>query len=160
MAVSDILNEFDRRSEARAAAERAKEWAATTEQRKAADQLAYIAERDVDVRLGRDSNGNTRMEAVRVPHNYADWNPFIEPGDQVRRVEGQLREIDCDEGPNVFVIQSSTGIVRISLPDPTHVKMTNAPAEFTCGAQTGASVIAVYAETGNRTGLLRGMQFR
>jgi hypothetical protein len=160
MVVSDILNEFDRRDEALAAAERAKEWAATTEQRNAAEQLAYMAETDLTVRFGRDSNGNTRMETARVRHNSTDWNPFVEPGDRVRRIEGHLLEIECNEAENVFVVESSTGVVRISLPDPTRVKMTNAPAEFTCGVQNGASVIAVYAETAAGAGLLRGMDFR
>jgi len=158
---SDLLNEFDRREEARAAAERAKPWAATTEQRNAADQLAYMAQTDLTVRLSRDSNGTTRMETARVRHGSSDWNPFVEPGDRVRRIEGQLREVECGEAQIVFVVEMATGgVVRIRLGDPARVQMKNAPAEFTCGGQNGAPVVAVYAETGESAGLLRGMEFK
>ncbi len=159
-AMSDALNELGRRDEAKAAAETAKTWAATAEERAYAERLAYVAETDLAVRFTRDSAGNVRLETARAPHDAADWNPFIEPGDHVRRVEARLREIQCGGAATVFVVETASAVLGLKVPDPTHVQMRNAPAEFTCGPQTGTHVLAVYAETGPATGLLRGLEFQ
>jgi hypothetical protein len=74
----------------------------------------------------------------------------------VRRVEARLREIQCGGAATVFVVETASAVLGLKVPDPTHVQMRNAPAEFTCGPQTEQQVLAVYAETGPGTGLLRG----
>jgi tetratricopeptide (TPR) repeat protein len=159
-AMSDALNELGRRAEAKAAAETAKTWATTGEQRAYAERLAHMAETDLAVRFTRDAAGNVRLETARAPHDAPDWNPFIEPGDHVHRVEARLRAIECGAAATVFVLETPTAVLQLQLPDPTHVQMRNAPGEFTCGPQAATPVVAVYAETGPGAGLLRGMEFR
>lgn len=159
-ATSDALNTLGRREEAKAAAETARSWAATDEQRVYAERLAYIAETDLAVRFHRDASGNMRLETARAPHDANDWNPFIEPGDRVRRVDARLREIECGGAGTVFVVEAHGGVLELKVPDATHVQMRNAPAEFTCGPQAETRVVAVYAETSEGGGVLRGMEFR
>jgi Flp pilus assembly protein TadD len=159
-ATSDAFNALARREEAKGAAAKAKSWAATDEQRAYAERLGYIAETDLAVRFHRDASGNVRLETARAPHDASDWNPFIEPGDRVRRVEARLREIACGDGGTVFVVEAQGIRLELRVPDPTHVQMRSAPAEFTCGPQAETQVEAVYAETGPGGGVLRGMEFR
>jgi tetratricopeptide (TPR) repeat protein len=158
--MSDALKELGRRAEAKAAAETAKTFATTEEQRAYAARLAYAAQTDLAVRFTRDAAGNLQLETTRAPHDAPDWNPFVEPGDRVRRVEARLREIDCGGPATVFVVETAPALLQLKLPDPTHVQMRNAPAEFTCGPQPAPEVVAVYAETGPAAGLLRGLEFR
>jgi tetratricopeptide (TPR) repeat protein len=159
-AMSDALNEVGRRAEAKAAADTAKTWAATEEQRAYAERLAVAAQTDLAVRFTRDAAGNLYLQTARAPRGAPDWNPFIEPGDRVRRVEARLREIDCAGAATIFVIEAASALLKLTLPDPTHVQMRNAPPEFTCGPQPAPEVVAVYAETGPAAGLLRGLEFR
>jgi tetratricopeptide (TPR) repeat protein len=159
-ATADALNELGSREEATRAAHTAETWATTDEERSQAQSLAYIAETDLAVRFSRDAAGNLRLETTRAPHAAADWNPFIEPGDRVRRVEGHLREIECGTGPTVFILETDATVLALQVPDPHHVAMRNAAHEFTCGLQAETPVVAVYAETGAATGVLRGLEFR
>ena len=158
--MSDALNELGRRTEAKAAADTAKTLAATDEQRAYAGRLAYAAETELAVRFTRDAAGNLQLETTRAPRDAPGWNPFIEAGDRVRRVEARLRAIDCDGPATIFIVEAAPALLRLTLPDPTHVQMRNAPAEFTCGLQPAPQVVAVYAETGPAAGLLRGLEFR
>jgi tetratricopeptide (TPR) repeat protein len=157
--MSDALNEVGRRAEAEAAADTAKLLAATEEQRAYAGRLAYAAQTELAVRFTRDAAGNPQLETTRAQRDAPGWNPFIEPGDRVRRVETRLRAIDCDGPATIFIVEAAPALLRLALPDPTHVQMRNAPAEFTCGPQPAPKVVAVYAETGPAAGLLRGLEF-
>ncbi len=163
-ALSDAANMLGRRAEAKAAADAALAAAGNTEQREQAQRLALVAATDLAVRFSRDATGRPHLETVRAPHAAAPdastWNPFIEPGDHIRRTEGSLREVDCSPAGTSFVLQTPFGVVRLAVPDPTHVEMRNAPSEFTCGSQPDARVIAVWAETGPSAGVLRGLEFR
>ena len=100
------------------------------------------------------------MVTTRVPRRTADWNPFIEPGDQVRRVEGVLREIDCSGEATRIVVETPDARLALTIVDPTRVQMRNAPAEFTCGVQPGSPVKVVYAAKGAAEGAVRGIEFR
>jgi hypothetical protein len=162
--LSDAANLLGRRAEAKAAADSALAAAGNAEQREQAQRLALVAETDLAVRFSRDATGRSYLETVRAPHaalpSASTWNPFIEPGDQVRRVEGRLRELECGKSGTAFVVETPSGVVRLAVPDLQRVQMRNAPPEFTCGPQTPAPVVAVYAESGASTGVLRGLEFR
>jgi len=158
--MSDALNELGRRAEAKDAADTAKTLATTEEQRAYAGRLAYAAQTELAVRFTRNAAGNPQLETTRAPRDAPDWNPFVEPGDRVRRVEARLREIECGGPATIFIVEVAPALLQLSVPDPTHVQMRNAPPEFTCGPQPALEVVAVYAETGSAAGLLRGLEFR
>ncbi|PWU01162.1 MAG: hypothetical protein C5B51_23375 [Terriglobia bacterium] len=157
---ASALTELGRREEAKAAADRAVEIAATSEERINAMHLGILALTDLAVQFVRDPRGNLQLVTTRKLHNAPEWNPFIEPGDRIRRVEGRLREIDCSGPETLFLLETSTGPVTVFVPDPLHVQMRNAPPEFTCGTQRPVPVTAVYAASGNGSaGVLRGLNF-
>jgi tetratricopeptide (TPR) repeat protein len=162
-ATADAFNELGRRIEATAAARKAAEHASTPAERARAAQLAYVAQTDVAVQFSRDADGRPNMVTTRIPHDATNWNPFIEPGDEIRSVQGTLREIECGEKGMRILVDTAGGPLKLAIPDPSHVQMRNAPAEFTCGRQPGSAVTAEYAvtkaaESGN--GVVRGLEFR
>jgi tetratricopeptide (TPR) repeat protein len=158
-AMADALLQLDRRDEARAASKKAMEHATTAVERARATQLEYFAVTDLDVQFTVGKNGRAELSTTRVPHATADWNPFIEPGDKIRHVDGALREIECSGAVTRFVVDTPEGPVTLAIPDPGHVQMRNAPSEFTCGPQKSTKVAVDYAIT-NSDGLVRGMQFK
>jgi tetratricopeptide (TPR) repeat protein len=160
IAMADALIELDAREEAKAAARQAEEHANTPSDREHAAQLAYIAETDFGVQFARDANGRTQMVTTRVPHQTANWNPFIETGDDLRRVQGTLREIDCSGDVTRFVVESAGGLLKLAIADPSRVQMRNAPSEFVCGPQEATSVMAEYAASATGEAQVRGMEFR
>jgi len=159
-ALSDALNATERFDEAEAAAKTAGQCATTVEERARAAEQEYTARTEVVPQLMPDASGRPRMVAARVPRGRsADWNPFVDPRDDVRRTDGALREIQCGEGPSRFVVETAAGRIALTIPDPTRVQMRNAPEEFTCGPQDGRKVSVVYA-AGESGGVLRGIEFR
>ncbi|SPE31880.1 conserved exported hypothetical protein [Candidatus Sulfopaludibacter sp. SbA3] len=158
--VADALTGLGRSEEATAAAGRALETAATAEERVYAAQLAHIARTHLAVRLARDEAGNPRMVTTRVPNDAVGFNPFIEPDDDLRRVQGTLREIECGSPPMRFFVDTPAGRLALTIPDPTRVQMRNAPAEFVCGPQPGNAVIVEYAATKEKEGIVRGVEFK
>jgi tetratricopeptide (TPR) repeat protein len=163
-AMADALIQLDRRDDARAASKKAMEHASTADERAHAAQLAYFAETDFAVQFIMDQNGRTQLRTARIPHATADWNPFIEPGDKIRHVEGDLREIECSGAVTRFIVDTPEGPVTLAIPDPGHVQMRNAPSEFTCGPQKSTKVSLDYAISSapgvKADGLVRGMQFK
>jgi tetratricopeptide (TPR) repeat protein len=164
-AMAYALNELGRRDESQAAAEKAMEHASTPAERSNAAQLAYVAQTDLAVQFTRDANGHTQLVTTRVPHNTTDWNPFIEPGDKILRVQATLRELHCSAGRATGVaIDTAQGSLTLTIPDASHVLMRKAPAEFICGAQPATTVMVEYAASKtqgeNADGVLRGMEFR
>ncbi len=164
-AMSYALNEAGKRDEAIDAAHHAMQHAATATERANASQLAYVAQTDLAVRFTRDANGREHLETTRVPRNTLDWNPFIEPSDNIRRVEAKLREFTCTSGRATGIaIETSQGPLTLTIPDPSRVLMRNAPSEFTCGPQPANAVLVEYAASqkrdGTADGVLRGMAFR
>jgi tetratricopeptide (TPR) repeat protein len=155
-AMANALNELERRDEAKAAAAEAERYATTPEERAHAAQLAYMAATDLTVQFVRDSSGAAHMVTTRKAHGAADWNPFVEPGDRMRRVEGALSDIDCS-GPGTRIsVQTATEKLTLSIPDPSRVRMVHAPPEFTCGPQS-ATVVVDYA---TQSGIVRGIEFK
>jgi tetratricopeptide (TPR) repeat protein len=157
--MADVLTGVGRADDARNAAHRASEHAATPEERARAAQLAYVAQTHLAVRMSRDADGNSRMVTTRVPNDATDFNPFIEPADDLRRVQGALKEIECKDGMRL-VVETSAARITLTIADPKRVQMRNAPPEFVCGPQPGNSVIVEYAATGQTLGILRGVEFR
>ncbi|HEV8038660.1 MAG TPA: hypothetical protein VGP62_07340 [Bryobacteraceae bacterium] len=161
-ALADALIQLDRRDQARAASKRALEHATTAAERAHAQQLAFLADTDFAVQFTVGKNGRAELATTRIPHATADFNPFIQPDDKIRHVEGALREIDCSGPVTRFVVETPEGRVTLAIPDPGHVQMQNAPSEFTCGKQQPTNVAVDYAATPGSPadGIVRGMQFR
>lgn len=158
-ALAYALGELKRREEAKGAAAQALRYATTDEERARARQLAYIAETDLNVQFTRTANGELQLVTTRVPHGSEDWNPFIEPGDAIRREDGMLQSVECGAGKVTgMTVETAGGSLRLSIPDPLHVLMKNAPAEFTCGRQNPSRVRVEYAGSNNGR-ILRGMEF-
>ena len=163
IAVADTLNELGKGQEAQDAAKKASEAASTPEERLRAAQEAYIAQTDLTVQFTRDSKGGSRLATTRIPHGAPDWHPFVEAGDKVRRAEGMLKEIDCGVQPMRFLVSTASDLLRLTIPDPSHVEMHNAPPEFTCGRQSGVRVTVVYAASdrgAKEDGIIRSLEFR
>ena len=160
-ALSYALDELGRHEEAKTAAIRAREHAATSEERERAMQLAEIADTDLAVRFTRDAEGNSHLITTRVPREEQNWNPFIEPGDRIQRVEGRLQAVNCDGPTPSLVVETGGGAVTLTIPDTSRVQIRNASGEFTCGPQPGNPVIVVYAaREPKNSGIVRGIEFR
>ena len=161
-ALADALTQVGDRAAAQAAARQAMSVAATEEERHRANSLLHIAETDFAVRMARDSEGRPHMVATRIPHDAADFNPFIEPGDSIERIDGTLREVGCGEVLRL-VVASPSGDVAFSIRGLDRVLIRNGPAEFTCGPQSGGNrVTEDYAKgsaAGETAGEVRGLTF-
>ena len=157
LALADTFNELGRRGEAQSAAQHAADHAKTAAERARATEQIYIAETDLGVQFARDASGRLQLVTTRVPHQTVDWNPFIEPGDEIHRISGTLREIDCGGATTKIRVEASGQTITLAIPDLHHVQMRHAPAEFTCGVQDPpARVVVNYAANG---GVVRGMTF-
>jgi hypothetical protein len=160
LALADTFNELGRRDEAQAAAQHASEHATTAAEGARAAQQAYIAQTDLGVQFARDPSGHLQLKTTRTPHQTADWNPFIEPGDDIGRLQGHLREIDCGKTTTIRV-EAAGKLVTLAIPDLQHVQMRHAPPEFTCGPQTATPVTIEFARARNgNAGVVRGMDFQ
>jgi hypothetical protein len=164
IATADALNELGRRDEAKGAAQTAASHATTPAERQHASQLAYLAETDLAVQFTRDESGQPKMITTRTPHNLPNWNAFIEPGDEIHRVQGTLREINCDGAITLIMVRADGKLLKLTIPDPSRVQMRNAPAEFVCGRQRATPVTIEYAASktaGSKSdGVVRGMEFQ
>ena len=160
LSLADTYNELGRRDDAQAAAERAGQYAATAAERTRAARQIYIAQTDLGVQFSRDAGGHSQMITTRVPRQQTDWNPFIEPDDDIRRVQGTLRAIECGD-VTAIQVEEAGKLLHLSIPDLQHVQVRHAPAEFVCGPQTPTQVTVDYARTpGARAdGVVRGMAF-
>jgi hypothetical protein len=161
LSLADTFNELGRRDEAQSAAQHASEHATSAAERARAAQQIYLAKTDLGVQFERDVSGHLQMVTTRVPHQQTDWNPFIEPADDIQRVQGTLREIDCGN-PTTIRVEASGKLVTLAIPDLQHVQMRHSPAEFVCGRQSPATrVIVDYARTpaAATAGIVRGMDF-
>jgi tetratricopeptide (TPR) repeat protein len=161
LTIASALLETDQRRAAKGAAEKAIAFAATPDQREAASILELDTETDITVQFARDRRGNLQMFTARKPHGATGWNPFIEPGDQIRTVTGRIRTVECIAGAITgFEISNTLATVRVSLPDPSHVLIEGDKPEFYCGAEDGREVTVQYAAKSAQdgtNGLLRGM---
>jgi tetratricopeptide (TPR) repeat protein len=163
-ALASALTELDKRDEAQQAAQQAIKAAETEPDRLMARRLAYIAATDLKVRFATDSQGHSQVVTTRVQHGATDWNPFIEPSDDMRRADGKLAEVLCTAGKLTgFLLRAADGPVKVEVPDPFHVLMRNSANEFFCGRVQEKAVEADYAvvsEAGRTRNILRGMTFQ
>jgi hypothetical protein len=164
IAMASALTETEQREEAKQAAGKAMNFASSPEERAAAARLIYIADTDLTVQLSEDENGKLQMITARKPHGSTDWNPFIEPADRIRNMDGRIRLVECASGKITgFKIVNSSTAAEVELQDPARVLITGGAPEFVCGAEDGRNVAIQYAEgsPGAATsGILRGMRFK
>lgn len=162
-ALANALTQLGRGGEAKAAAMRGLDSAATEDERNHAADLAYVAETDLAVRMSRDAQGRTRMVTTRVPHGAEDFNPFIEPGDAIERIQGALREIDCTGSVLRVVVETADAMVTLAIRGLDRVQIRKGPEEFTCGKQAGPRVAVAYAKfkapQEGVAGDIRGLEF-
>jgi tetratricopeptide (TPR) repeat protein len=161
LALADTFNELGRREDAQTAAVHAADHATTAAERARAAQQTYIAQTDLGVQFARDPNGQLILATTRTPHQTADWNPFIEPGDDIHSLQGKLREIHCDKTTTIRV-EAGGKLVTLVILDLQHVQMRHAPPEFTCGPQAPTAVTIEFAraKNGNAEGVVRGIDFQ
>lgn len=161
LALADTLNELGLRDEAQSAARQANAHATSADGHARAAEQIYIAQTDLSVQFARDSAGRLQLVTARKPHQQMDWNPFIEPSDDIQHIEGVLSKIDCGSVTTI-VVEAGRGPLTLTIPDLKHVEMRHAPAEFTCGEQSPAAAVRVdYARTPDApsAGIVRGMDF-
>jgi hypothetical protein len=160
-ALASSLSELGRSAEATAAAHQAVLSASSPEERGIASALEYTTKTDFHVQFERDKDGNMRAVTIRTPHG-AEWNPFIEAGDEIVRIDANLRSVECSGGKLVgFSVETARGPLQLEVADPTRVLMRNSPSEFTCGAQQLHPVKVEYAKgTAKKPAVLRGMEFQ
>ena len=160
--LSYALEAVGKNDEAKQAANRAKEYAATPAERARAERLIYTADTELAVQFTRDSNGRMQAVTTRVPRGMVNHNPFIEPGDQMRQARGQLKTIECQGQITGIVVDAPEGTLRLSIPDPLHVQILNGPSEFQCGAQSasaGCGQLRMASARDSSRGVVRGIEF-
>jgi hypothetical protein len=160
-AEAQALLGLGRNHDAEAAAQHAASAASNAEERVHALQTARMARTHPAVQFTRDAEGRLVLATTRAPNDAADWNAFVEPGDDMRRAEGTLREIECGDTGLRMVIDAPAGRIVVSIPDPAHVQMKNPPPEFFCGPQPPRTVMVDYAAPkGKGNSIARGIEFR
>jgi tetratricopeptide (TPR) repeat protein len=155
--MADVLTGLGRSEEAQTAAHQAAQFATTAEEHRRAGTLAFQAHSHIAVQFARDAEGNTKLVTTRIPDEVADFNPFIEPGDDIRVARGTLKTVDCSAAVLRLSIETLEGLLTVSIPDPSRVLMRHAPAEFTCGPQDPAKVTVEYETAKN---VARGIEFQ
>jgi tetratricopeptide (TPR) repeat protein len=161
-AVADAHNQLGQREEAEAAAHKAATYASSQEERIHAAQLALVARTDVAVQFTRGTDGRPQLVTTRIPHQSVDFNPFIEPSDDLRRVEGKMRELDCSGPVTRILVDTPQGTLTLAIPDLLHVQVRHAPGELICGPQESGAITVEYAAAhqGGVDGIVRGIDFR
>lgn len=163
-ALSYAEDETDHHEAAAEAAKVAERFAVTDAESARARELAYIAQTELAVRFATDENGQRKMVTSRAPRGTSDWNPFIEPNDRMRKVEGVLADVRCaEERLTGIVVRGGTKTAQLAVRDPQQVLISNGPSQFMCGPQTdGKSVVVEYAAqpSGLVEGVVRGIRFK
>ena len=157
-ATADALLDLGRREDARAAAVQARDSAVSDAEREQAGRILFMAETDLAVQLTSGPDG-PHFQTIRVPHDQPPRNPFIESGDEIRRVEATLTQVECTEDQIRIALSGQSGSLTLSIPDPSRVQIRNTPGvsfEFTCGPQTPRRVLVEYTATN----ILRGLELR
>ena len=164
-AMASSLLELNENDEAGKIARQAADAAQNDHDRATALQLAYVASTDMNVQFSTDADGRTHMVTTRIPRGVKNWNPFIEPSDQIQHSNGRLSKVLCkNDKLTGFQLETSNGAtVTLDVADPSRVLMRNSPNEFYCGPMRANSVEADYAVVrslaGETKNILRGMTF-
>jgi tetratricopeptide (TPR) repeat protein len=164
------------RAQARASAEKAKKYAKTPEQTNRADDLL----RYLDAQEQAEAAAKARSEQIRtadsipqpstqkfeVPDPAKPGNPFVRPGDQLKRVEGVATHLDCDGKQARLRVAVGAKILLFTIDDPQRVLLKHAgdmTFEFKCGPQKAFGVAVEYVpETDSRkpvAGIVRALEF-
>lgn len=164
VATAFAQDQLGQHADSKRSAQQALHFATSNQERAQAIELAYVADTDLTVQFTRDANGAPQIATTRVPRGAQSWNPFVEPQDNIRRAEGQLRSVECGANNQItgMIIDTAHGILNLAIPDPLHVLIRGA-TEFTCGPQPGKPVTVEYAATSPNAqpaGILRGMEIR
>jgi hypothetical protein len=162
--LSYVEDQIGEHEAATTAANTAERLASTYAERTHARELANIARTEVRMRLSIDANGHREMVATRVPRGTSDWNPFVQPNDAMRSIEGQLADVVCANGRLTgIVIRASNNVMQLAVSEPELVLVLNGPPQFMCGIQSNArKVLADYAAAssgGTTAGTVRGIRF-
>ena len=155
LTMADAYLELDRRAEAKEAAGKARQHAASLAERDRALEIAWLADTELAVEIDGE-----KFRTVRVPVGAASRNPFIESGDRARSVDATLRQVDCGDGGIKLTVDTAQGALTLSVADPARVQIRNAGSEafeFVCGPQEARKVLVEYAPAQS---LLRGLEFK
>ncbi len=163
-ALSYAEDEIGKHDGAVEAANTAASFATTDTERARARELVYIAQTELTVRFATDGNGRRQMVTSRMPRGISGWNPFIEPNDRMRSVEGKLSDVRCTDGRLTgIVVGGASDSAQLAVNDPQQVLIGNGPSEFMCGPQTDTRTVVVeYAAQpeGSVAGIVRGIRFK
>src|SRR5262249_30485176 len=99
------------------------------------------------------------------PHELVRRNPFAKPGEELKRVEGIAKNIDCSGKFAKFQIQSGSHVLTFDMSEPNRILLKHEGAEtydFQCGPQKAFRVAVEYvpaAKPGGSAGIMRQLEF-
>ena len=139
---------------ARAALERAKQWAREPADRMAVEQLGHSIETSVESGVTPTEAQTETVETVQAPA-------------RLPKMEGTMDNLECSSTSARLAILSGGKPVWFLIQDPAAVRMTNAGGvsmDFTCGKQAARTVVIEYqprvdSET-KTVGVVRGIEFK
>ncbi|HEV2447314.1 MAG TPA: hypothetical protein VGS58_15385, partial [Candidatus Sulfopaludibacter sp.] len=162
-ALADAFIQTGDRNEAKSAALKAAGFAATPDERRHALELAHVAETDLAVRMARDAQGRPHMVTTRIRHGDTDFNPFIEPGDAIVRLQGVLRQVECSGAALRLVVETADGAATLAIRALDRIQIRNGAGEFTCGPQPATRIKVEFARfpapRDGVAGEIRGLEF-
>ena len=170
---------------ARQNAELAQKWAKSPEDKnRAAEMLRYLDSRkkaDTEAaampRLARpaersvDAEGRPRIARREAPaatwtvrDPKADRNPFVALGEDVARLEGVAKMLECKGESARFHMTAGGKTLVFSIPDPGRVLIKHLGAatfDFSCGAQKPFAVVVEYSPdaAGKTAGIVKSLEF-
>ncbi len=161
------------RAQARASAEKAKKYAKTPEQTNRADDLLrYLdaqeqAEAAAKARSVRaDSVPQPAPQKFEAPDPAKPGNPFVRPGEQLKRVEGVATHLECDGKQARLRVAVGAKILLFTIDDPQRVLLKHAgdmTFEFKCGPQKAFGVAVEYVPDPDSrkpvAGIVRALEF-
>jgi hypothetical protein len=166
---------LDDRQAARADAEKAKKYAKGPEQTARADEmLRYLDAQErheaaVKARAEQarsDSISPSPPEKPATTDSAQPTNPFVRPGEQLKRVEGVATHLECDNKQPRLRVSVGARIMLFAIDDPKRVLLKHAGQitfDFTCGPQKPFGVAVEYVpEPDSRkpiAGVVRALEF-
>ena len=163
------------REQARVNVEKAKKYAKTPEQKTRADDLLrYLdaQQRAVDAAKARSEQARTAdsipqpSQKLEPPDPAQPTNPFVRPGERLKRVEGVATHLECDNKQARLRVSVGARIMLFAIDDPKRVLLKHAGQmtfDFTCGPQKPFGVAVEYVpEPDSRkpvAGVVRALEF-
>jgi tetratricopeptide (TPR) repeat protein len=165
------------RDAARANVEKAKKYAKTPEQSNRSDELL----RFIDAKERYEAAAKARAEQPRpdsIPQPVTGkseasgpgaaqlTNPFVRPGEELKRVEGVATHLDCTTAQARLRVSVGAKTLLFAIDDPKRVLLKHSGQmtfDFTCGPQKPFGVAVEYVPESNPrsavAGVLRAMEF-